>query len=279
MKCWKRPITWSAGTGRMSAGNWSNEEVLWAVTEWAGAKQNTALYSVETSSRHGQERSRKQRGLWINKFCQLSVNASPKALETKHSPGNWFFAQLLAFWLYQAIPFCLCAKHLSPTQLFCIARFLYVSTSEISQKELCLKFWNNCKKQTIRCQNLSQHNSQQRDLWSSFPSFSMAQSSFCFTLAVEYTKASEHNCVVHTLMLPRALPTLSIAQGGHKAGGHRFSHSTEAHSVSDPPMQWAPFPEARRGLIPSFCRGFGFLVCLISGVIEESHGMQQDIGP
>lgn len=105
MRCWKRPITWSAGTGRMSAGNWSNEEVLWAVTEWAGAKQNTALYSVETFSRHGQERSRKQRGLWINKFCQLSVNASPKALETKHSPGNWFFAQLLAFLTLPGNPF------------------------------------------------------------------------------------------------------------------------------------------------------------------------------
>ena len=54
-------------------------------SRWAGwCKANTGLYSMETSSRRGQEGSRKQRGLWINKFCALAVNASPKALETKH---------------------------------------------------------------------------------------------------------------------------------------------------------------------------------------------------
>lgn len=69
-------------------------------------------------------------------------------------------------------------------------------------------------------------NSHQRALWSPFPSFSRAQSPFCFISAVEYTKAGDHNCVVCSLMLSRALPTPSIAQGGHKAGGHQFSHCT-----------------------------------------------------
>lgn len=42
-------------------------------------QSETWLYSMETSPRHDQERSRKQRGLWINKFCEFIVNASPKA--------------------------------------------------------------------------------------------------------------------------------------------------------------------------------------------------------
>lgn len=157
MRCWKggeEPITWSAGMGRMIAGNWSNKEVR-AVAEQAGAKQNTtSLYSMEKSPGHGQERSRKQRGLWINKFCELSVNASPKALETKHSPGNCFFAQLLSFQPYRAIPFCGCAKHLSPTQLICIAHFFCVSASQITQSSA-----TTAKKQTINCQTPSQCNS------------------------------------------------------------------------------------------------------------------------
>lgn len=253
-RCWKggeEPISRSAGTGRMSAGNWSTEKVG-AVAEQAGAKRNTALYSMETSSGHGQERSRKQRGLWINKFCELSANASPKALETKHSPGNWgFFAQLLSFRPYHAIPFCVCVKHLSPTQLFCIAHYSYVSALQITQKELCPKFWNNCKTQTISCQNPSQRNSHQRALWSSFPSFSKAQSTFCFTSPTEYTKAGECNCssfvdVVQGTSRPQHCP--GWAQS-------RCSPIQPQHSgaVPDPPTWWwAPFPRARRGLIVSF---------------------------
>lgn len=56
-RCWKgaeEAITWSAGTGRMIAGKWSDKEVQ-AVAEQAGAKRTTTLYSMETSSGHGQE--------------------------------------------------------------------------------------------------------------------------------------------------------------------------------------------------------------------------------
>lgn len=289
-RCWKggeEPVTWSAGAGRIIAGNWSNKEVG-AVAEQGGAKRNTALYSMETSSGHGQERSRKQRGLWINKFCELSVNVSPKALETKHSPGNcWgFFCRTAVF------PTILCNLFLrmcrTPVTYTAILHcsFFYASALQIIPKELCLKFWNHCNNHTISCQNPSQRNSHPRALWSSFPSLSKAQSPFCVTSAVEYTKAGGRNCVVCSLVLSRALPTPSIAHGGHKAGGHRYSHGTTelcvcvAHSVPDQPTWWStPFPRARRGLILSFWSTASFLVCLISGVMEESHGMQQDIGP
>lgn len=125
MERWKRKSPFH--DQRMVAGNRSNKEVR-TVAERAGAKRKTALYSMETSPRHGQERSRKQRGLWINKFCELILNASPKALVNKTFTWGLFFAQLLSFWPYCAISFCVCAKYLFPTQLFCIADFFCVST-------------------------------------------------------------------------------------------------------------------------------------------------------
>lgn len=211
-------------------------------------QSETWLYSMETSPRHGQERSRKQRGFWINKFCEFIVNASPKAPVNKTFTWELFFAQLLSLWPYCAASFCICAKYLSPTQLPCIADFFYVSTLDHSERAIP-KFYNNCKNKTINCRNPSHHNSQQRVLFLPFPGLSP----FCFISAVEYTAAGKCYSVVLSLMLSRAFPTPSITQGGHK---------------------WASFPRSRKGMILPFWNAVIFWVCLISRIMEESHVMQ-----
>lgn len=58
--------------------------------------------------RHGQERSRKQRGLWINKFCELIVNASPKAPVNKTFTGVVFCTTAVFLTLLCHLSLCVC---------------------------------------------------------------------------------------------------------------------------------------------------------------------------
>lgn len=156
---------------RMIAGNRSNKKV-WTAAEQAGAKWNTALYSMETSPRHGQERSRKQRGLWINKFCELIVNASPKAPVNKTFTWGLVFAQLLSFRPYCAVSFCVCAKYLSPTQLLCVADFFCESTLDHTERTMH-KVLQQLQKQNHK---LPKSIPPQFPPESSFPSFSKSES-------------------------------------------------------------------------------------------------------
>lgn len=215
---------------------------------WEGwCKWKTALYSMETSPRHGQERSRKQRGLWINKFCELIVNASPKAPVNKTFTGGCFLHNCCLSDLTVPSLF-VYVQNIFPLRIYSALLISSMWVPKITQKELCSRFCKNCKNKTINCQNPSHHNSQQRALFLLFPSLNP----FCFLSAVEYTTAGKCYCVVLSLMLFRACPTPGITQGGHK---------------------WASFHRARRGLILPFWNAIIFWVCLISGIMEKPRVM------
>lgn len=138
----------------------------WA--DWCKVKH--ALYSMETSPRHDQERSRKQRGPWINKFCELIVNASPKAPVNK--TFTWGLFCTTAVFPTLLCSLCICAKHLSPTQLLCIANFFYASTLDHTEKTM-LKALQQLQKQNHK---LPKSLSPQFPAESSFSSFSKSES-------------------------------------------------------------------------------------------------------